>query len=119
MVPVLIGTTLLIFLMVWAVPGDPFAARCGQRPCSDAFIQSEPARLHLDSPLPVQYLYFIGNMLRGDFGQTSNGESVLDAMGKAFPITVKLTIVAMLCELVIGIGFGIVAALRRGRIFDN
>jgi oligopeptide transport system permease protein len=119
MLPVLIGTTLLIFLMVWAVPGDPFASRCGQRPCSEAFIQLETARLHLDSPLPVQYLYFIGNMLHGDFGTTSTGETVLHAFTRAFPITIKLTIVAMLFELVIGIGFGIVAALRRGRFFDN
>jgi len=119
MLPVLIGTTLLIFIMVWAVPGDPFASRCGQRPCSEAFIQAETERLHLDSPLPVQYAYFIGNMLKGDFGTTSNGDTVLHAMQRAFPITIKLTIVAILMEFVIGIGFGIIAALRRGGWFDN
>ena len=119
MVPVLFGTTLLIFVMEWAVPGDPFAGRCGQRPCSAAFVAAETARLHLDKPLWVQYGYFIWNMLHGNFGITSSGETVLHAVGVAFPITVKLTTVAILFELVLGIGLGILTALRRGGWFDN
>jgi oligopeptide transport system permease protein len=119
MLPVIIGTTLLIFIMEWAVPGDPFASRCGQRPCSEAFIAKETARLHLDKPLPVQYGYFIWNMLHGNFGTTSNGDTVLHQVSLAFPITLKLTTVAILIELVLGIGMGIVAGLRRGGWFDN
>jgi len=119
MVPVILGTTFFIFVMVWALPGDPFSGRCGQRPCSDAFIQSETARLHLDQPLPVQYGYFLSNMLHGDFGTVSNGDTVLHQMARAFPITVKLTTVAIIFEIFLGIGVGIVAALRRGRFFDN
>ena len=119
MLPVIIGTTFLIFLMVWALPGDPFAGRCGQRPCSDAYIQAETARLHLDQSLPVQYGYFLGNMLQGDFGTVSNGDTVLHQLGRAFPITLKLTTVAIGFEIVLGIGIGIIAALRRGRFFDR
>jgi oligopeptide transport system permease protein len=119
MLPVIIGTTFLIFIMVWALPGDPFAGRCGQRPCSDAFIQAETARLHLDQPLPVQYGYFLWNMLHGDFGTVSNGDTVLHQILRAFPITIKLTTVAIIIEIIFGIGFGIIAALRRGKMFDN
>jgi oligopeptide transport system permease protein len=119
MVPVVIGTTLLIFTMVWALPGDPFAGRCGQRPCSDAFVQVETERLHLDQPLPVQYAYFMGNMARGDFGTTSAGDSVLDQLSRAFPITMKLTAVAIVFEILLGIGVGVLSALRRGGILDN
>src|SRR5689334_24957185 len=119
MLPVIIGTTFLIFIMVWALPGDPFAGRCGQRPCSAAFIQGETARLHLDQSLPVQYGYFIWNMLHGDFGTVSNGDTVLHQILRAYPITIKLTTVAILFEIVFGIGFGIIAALRRGKTFDN
>ncbi len=119
MIPVLIGTTFLIYAMAWAVPGDPFASRCGQRPCSASFVNAETIRLHLDKPLPVQYGYFLWNMLHGDFGTTSNGQSVLDAAGNAFPITVKLTVVAILFEIILGIGIGIVAALRRGGYLDG
>src|SRR4051812_1097448 len=119
MLPVMIGTTFLIFLMVWALPGDPFAGRCGQRPCSDAYIQAETARLHLDQSLPVQYGYFLGNMVTGDFGTVSNGDTVLHQMARAFPVTLKLTSVAIAFEIVLGIGVGILAALRRGRLFDR
>ncbi|GLY28557.1 ABC transporter permease [Kineosporia sp. NBRC 101731] len=119
MIPVLLGTTFLIFTMAWAIPGDPFASRCGQRPCSDAFVAAETERLHLDKPLPVQYAYFLGNMAKGDFGTTSNGQTVLEATERAFPVTVKLTTVAITFELVLGIGLGIVTALRRGGYLDG
>jgi oligopeptide transport system permease protein len=119
MVPVLIGTTLIIFTLVWAVPGDPLSGRCGQRPCSTGFVEAETARLHLDQPLPVQYAYYVGNMLQGDFGTTVSGDSVLDAMARAWPVTIKLTAVAVAFEVLLGIGIGIVAAFRRGGWFDN
>jgi oligopeptide transport system permease protein len=119
MLPVMIGTTFLIFMMVWALPGDPFAGRCGQRPCADAFIAAETERLHLDQSLVVQYGYFLLNMLHGDFGTVSNGDTVLHQLLRAFPITIKLTAVAISFEIVLGIGIGIIAALRRGRFFDR
>jgi oligopeptide transport system permease protein len=119
MLPVVIGTTFLIFMMVWALPGDPFAGRCGQRPCTDLYIQTETERLHLDQPLPIQYAFFLLNMVQGDFGTTSNGDTVLHQIGRAFPITMKLTAVAIAFEILFGIGFGIAAALRRGKFFDN
>jgi oligopeptide transport system permease protein len=119
MIPVIIGTTLIIFSLAWALPGDPFAGRCGQRPCAPAFVQAETARLHLDKPLPVQYGYFVANMLHGDFGKLSNGDTVLEAMSRAWPITIKLTAIAILFEIFLGIGLGVVAAFRRGGWFDN
>lgn len=106
MIPVLIGTTFFIYAMAWAIPGDPFASRCGQRPCTDAFIQAETERLHLDEALPIQYLHFLWNMLQGDFGTTSTGSTVLEEASAAFPITVKLTVVAILFEIFLGIGSG-------------
>lgn len=119
MIPVLLGTTFLIFTMAWAVPGDPFAGRCGQRPCSESFIAAETARLHLNDSLPVQYGHFLLNMAQGDFGTRVNGESVLDAVSRAFPVTVKLTVVAITFEIILGIGLGIIAALRRGGYLDG
>ena len=91
MVPVLIGTTFLIFAMVWALPGDPFAGRCGQRACPPAFVQAETQRLHLDKPLPVQYAYYMAGLAKGDFGTTSDGTSVATEVKRAYPITLKLT----------------------------
>jgi oligopeptide transport system permease protein len=119
MVPVLLVTTFLIFVMVWALPGDPFAGRCGQRPCSAAYVQVQTDRLHLDRPLPVQYGYYVANLLRGNLGTTSNGDTVVSELLKAYPITIKLSVVAVLFESLIGIGAGVLAALRRGGWFDN
>ena len=119
MVPVLIGTTFLIFAMVWALPGDPFAGRCGQRACPPAFVQAETQRLHLDKPLPVQYAYYMAGLAQGDFGTTSDGTSVATEVKRAYPITLKLTCVAILFEIFIGIGAGIISGLRPGGWFDN
>ncbi len=119
MVPVLIGTTFLIFAMVWALPGDPFAGRCGQRPCPPSFVQAETQRLHLDKPLPVQYAYYMAGLARGDFGTTPSGSSVASEVARAYPITAKLTTVAIIFEIILGIGAGIVSGLRHGGWFDN
>ena len=70
MIPVFIGTTFLIFVMVWALPGDPFAGKCGERPCPDAYVAAETARLDLDDPLPVQYGHYMLNAIQGDFGES-------------------------------------------------
>ncbi len=119
MLPVIIGTTFFIFVLVWALPGDPFAGRCGQRPCTDFYIQAETERLHLDQPLPLQYGYFLLNMVQGDFGTMSNGDTVLHQLGRAFPITLKLTAVAVVFEVILGIGIGVLAALRKGGFLDK
>ncbi len=119
MVPVLIGTTFLIFAMVWALPGDPFAGRCGQRPCPPSFVQAETQRLHLDKPLIVQYGYYMAGLAKGDFGTTPDGSSVASEVARAYPITAKLTTVAIIFEIILGIGAGIVSGLRHGGWFDN
>jgi oligopeptide transport system permease protein len=134
MVPVLIGTTFLIFAMVWALPGDPFAGRCGQRPCPPSFVQAETQRLHLDKPLPVQYAYYMAGLAKGDIGTKPTGSSVASEADsaptpggscvapyapRAYPITAKLTTVAIIFEIILGIGAGIVSGLRHGGWFDN
>lgn len=118
MVPVLLGTTFLIFILVWALPGDPFAGKCGDRPCPPSYVAAQTEKLHLDQPLLVQYGYYMGNLVRGDLGETSSGEEVSSLVAHALPITLKLTVVAVIFEAIVGVGSGIVAALRRGGVFD-
>ena len=55
MIPVFIGTTFLIFMMVWALPGDPFAGKCGDRPRPVSYVQAMTAKFNLDEPWYVQY----------------------------------------------------------------
>lgn len=119
MIPVLIGTTFLIYAMVWALPGDPFAGKCGDRPCPPSYIAEMRAKFNLDDPLPVQYGKYLGNLVQGNFGESFSGRSVLDEITQAFPVTFQLALLAIIFEIIIGIGAGVLAALRRGRFLDN
>ncbi|MFJ3232869.1 ABC transporter permease [Streptomyces sp. NPDC086787] len=118
MIPVFVGATLLIFLMV-NVMGDPVAGLCGERACDPATAAQLKREFGLDQPLWRQYVTYMGNVFTGDFGTAFNGQPVTELMAAAFPVTIRLTIVAILFELVIGITLGVLTGLRRGRPVDT
>ncbi len=119
MVPVFLGSTLLIFLMVSATPGDPIAARFGARGADPAIVAQLREQFHLDEPVFVQYLYYLKGIATLDFGMSYSGQPVLSIMASAFPVTVKLAFVALVIEILIGLPLGLVAGLRRGGWFDS
>ena len=119
MIPVIIGVTFLIFAAVYALPGDPLAGRCGDRPCPPAYVAAYTAKFHLDDPLPIQYLHYIGNVLTGDLGENLSGESVTGQITRTYPTTMKLAFLAIIFEIVIGVGAGIISGIRRRGLFDN
>ncbi|MFF6976519.1 ABC transporter permease [Streptomyces sp. NPDC008343] len=118
MVPVFIGATLLIFLMV-NVMGDPVAGLCGDRQCDAATATQLRKEFGLDQPVWQQYLTYMGNVFTGDFGTAFNGQEVTELMSTAFPVTIRLTIVAILIEVLIGVTLGVVTGLQRGRPVDS
>ncbi|MEW2153854.1 ABC transporter permease [Streptomyces sp. NPDC007189] len=118
MVPVFIGSTLLIFLMV-NVMGDPVAGLCGERACDPATAAQLKREFGLDKPLWQQYATYMGNLFTGDFGTAFNGQKVTELMGTAFPVTIRLTIVAILFEILIGVSLGVLTGMRRGRPVDT
>ncbi|MGK5631446.1 ABC transporter permease [Streptomyces sp. URMC 123] len=118
MIPVFIGSTFLIFFMVYAL-GDPVAALFGDKAPDPATAARIRRDLYLDQPLWKQYLHYMGQIFQGDFGTAFNGQEVLDLMGSAFPVTLRLTLVAILIELVVGIVLGVLSGLRRGRSLDT
>ncbi|CAK7281242.1 ABC transporter permease [Streptomyces sp. RM1] len=118
MIPVFIGATLLIFLMV-NVMGDPVAGLCGERACDPATAAQLKREFGLDQPLWRQYATYMGNVFAGDFGTAFNGQPVTELMAAAFPVTARLTVVAVLFEIVIGVALGVVTGLRRGRPVDT
>lgn len=75
--------------------------------------------LHLDEPLWQQYLQYMGQIFTGNFGTTFDGLQVLDKMGTAFPVTLRLTAVAIVAEIVVGVTLGVLSGLRRGRLLDT
>jgi oligopeptide transport system permease protein len=118
-VPVLLGASVLIFGMVYALPGDPIRALAGDRPVSPAVVEVLTERFHLDDPLPVQYWEYLKGLLRGDLGTDFRGRPVLDTIERTLPVTVRLTVVAAVFEVVIGLVAGVLAGIRRNGYVDN
>jgi len=119
LIPVFIGTTFLIYYLVWAVPGDPFAGKCGERPCPASYVQYMTEKFNLDKPVIVQYATYMKSLLQGDFGQTFGGRSINDLIMTAYPNTIKLALMALFIEAVIGLTAGVLTGLRRNGFLDN
>ena len=118
-IPVFFGATLLIFVMVWAIPGDPIRALAGDRVMPESVRAELADRYNLDEPLMVQYATYIGNVFQGDFGADFRGRPVSDLMKQRLPITIRLALIAFAFEVVIGIAAGIMAGVRKGGFVDN
>ncbi|HHV21324.1 MAG TPA: ABC transporter permease [Propionibacterium sp.] len=118
MIPVLLGTTFLIYAMVYSL-GDPTVGRCGERPCPDAYVAAFREEYNLDQPLLVQYFLYMGRILTGDLGTSFNGVSIADELLTRWPTTMKLAVIALIVEAIIGIAAGVLAGLRKGGFLDN
>ncbi len=118
-IPVLVGASLLIFAMVFALPGDPIRALAGDRPVSPAVLAVLTERFHLNDPLHIQYWEYVKGLVRGDLGTDFRGRPVLDTIERTLPVTVRLAIVAIVFEVVIGLVAGVLAGIRRNGFLDN
>ncbi|MGW4804219.1 ABC transporter permease [Kitasatospora sp. NPDC004272] len=119
MIPVFLGTVTIIFFMTRMLPGDPAAAMWGDKAADPAQLAAFKHDMGLDVSKWQQYLDYMGNLFTGDFGKTMNGRQVIDVIGEALPVTIRLALLAFVFELVIGIGIGLFAGLRRGKAFDK
>ncbi|MDX5460031.1 ABC transporter permease [Micromonospora tulbaghiae] len=119
LVPVFIGTTFLIYWLVWSVPGDPFAGKCGDRGCPPNYRAMMTEKYNLDESIWVQYASYMKNLLQGDFGITFGGREISDIIATSYPNTLKLAVVALAIEALIGLGAGILTGLRRNGFLDN
>lgn len=118
LIPVFLGATLLIYLMVFALPGDPVAALGGERGLAPAVQEQIRAQYNLDQPFLIQYLLYLKGIVTLDFGTTFSGRQVSSVIASALPVTFRLAMMALVFEAVLGIGVGLIAGLRRGGIFD-
>lgn len=106
---------IITFLLVRIVPGDPATAILGSKG-SDAAKDALRKSLDLDDPLYMQFLQYIGNVVRGDFGQSfsGGGRSVLSIIGKSLSVTLPVVATTMVISTVIAVPLGLLAGLRRG-----
>jgi dipeptide transport system permease protein len=120
LIPTFLGVSIIAFSFIRLLPGDPVALLSGERVMSPERHAQISANLGLDRPLVVQYFDYLGGVLHGDFGQSIVSKSpIIDQFLALFPATVELSFCAMLIAIVLGIPAGIVAAIKRGSIFDQ
>ncbi len=119
MIPVLLGATFLIFTLVFYLPGDPLAGKCGERPCSEAYAAKFRAEHNLDDPLVVRYGKYLGKLAQGDLGTNFYDIPVAKDLAQRYSTTTKLALMALAFEAVIGITGGVVAGIRKGRFLDS
>jgi peptide/nickel transport system permease protein len=118
-VPVLIGISVIVFLVIWLIPGDTAHAILGTFATPEN-IKTLNAELGLDRSLPEQYLIWIGNVLSGDFGRSYVlHKPVITELGERLTPTLLLAGAALVLSCVFGILFGIIAAIRQNAWQDR
>ena len=116
---ILVGVTIITFLLTHLVPADPARMVAG-RNASLETVESIRRQLGLDQPLVYQYLHYMGGLIQGDLGRSYIQRiDVADLIAARLPATLALLAGAILCELMIGIPAGLYAATRRGRFADR
>ncbi|OYN93347.1 ABC transporter permease [Enemella evansiae] len=119
MIPVLLGLSLLLFAWLRALPGDPASALLGDKATPEAVARIN-AQYGFDQPIPVQYVTWLGQLIRGDFGSSPRtGQPVVGTFLERFPATVELSVAALIFAIVVGIPLGYFAAKRAGGILDT
>ena len=118
-IPTLLGVSLLLFLLLKLMPGDPVNILVGPR-ASEEVIAEYRARLHLDKPFFVQYLHYMKTILKGDFGRSYyTDEQVLTALLQKLPNTLILATLSMIFGTLAGLLLGILASLKKGSLLDK
>jgi peptide/nickel transport system permease protein len=119
-VPTIFLITLMVFSMLHLVPGDPAAIFLGENRSTPELLAQVRADMGLDRPLHVQYLSFVGGIFRGDLGRSlTNKRPVVREIASRFPPTLELTVAALGIAIVLGVGLGILSALKHNTWIDS
>lgn len=120
LIPTFFGITLLTFALIRLIPGDPVEVMMGERRVDPQMHAEAMERLGLNKPLYVQYGNYIAQLAHGDLGQSlRTRESVWSEFTSLFPATMELSIAALIFAGILGLLAGVIAALRRGSLFDH
>lgn len=123
LLPVLLGVVTVVFLIMRLTPGDPVEIMLGQAGAiSEEEIERLRRELGLDRPIHLQYLSYLGAVLRGDFGRSivlNRGEPVIEVLGSRLGATVELTLLALIVSLLIALPAGVIAAIKRNSLLDH
>lgn len=123
-IPALVGATILIFLAMRVMPGDPLATitseTAGTHVLTEQELEAVRASLGLDKPLYMQYLSWMADVARGDFGRSFWRQDPISAtIFRRFPITAQIALMAIIISWLVGIPIGLISALKRNSWLDN
>jgi len=118
-IPVLFGVIVITFILMYMVPGDPVVSMVGER-YDEETIHKLRKELHLDDSLPMQFVHYVSNVMRGDFGKSFiTGGSVSEELLIKFPNTLILAVASMIVAIITGLTMGIVSSLKPQSILDK
>ncbi len=118
MVPTVIFVSMIIFGLQQLLPGDPAIALAGEERDPEVIAHIR-AKYHLDDPLPMRYLRWIGGVVQGDFGESIRiQQPVSELILEKLPVTIELAVLSMLIALLIGVPMGILSAVKNGKWVD-
>ncbi|MEO8283783.1 MAG: ABC transporter permease, partial [Pseudarthrobacter sp.] len=111
-----LGATLLVYFLVFSLPGDPIVALFGDKPVNESVAAQLRAQYNLDQPFWIQYLLYLKSIFTFDLGLDFSGRPIAAVLGEVFPVTARM---ALIIEAFFGIIFGLIAGLRKGKFFDG
>ncbi len=116
---ILLGVSFITFVLLYVLPADPVRQIAGRSATAET-VASIRQQLGLDQPFIVQYGNYLWNLINGDLGRSYLQKTeVTDLILSRLPATLQLLVAAIICELLIGLPLGIIAALNRGKLLDN
>ena len=119
LVPTVFFVSVIIFSLQHLLPGDPALIMAGEDKDPQVIAQIR-AQYHLDQPIPIQYFFWIKGVLQGDLGESMRLKApVLELVATKLPVTLQLACMAMLIALSLGVSFGVLCAVYKGRLLDG
>ncbi|MCX8955399.1 ABC transporter permease subunit, partial [Ruegeria sp. NA] len=119
-VPTFLGVTLISFMFIRVLPGDPIIVMAGERGMSEERYQEMVEKLGFDKPVLQQYWEYLAGVLQGDLGESFvTKKPVWEEFFSLFPATMELSLCAMIFAIALGLPAGVIAAVNRGKFFDR
>ena len=117
--PTLFGVSLISFAIVYVLPGNPALVKAGAM-ATPEYIAEMSHKMGLDQPLYMQYLHYVGGLLRGDLGESSaTGRPVLTDFAQRLPATLELTLSSLIVAILFGAPLGVISAVHRDGVVDH
>ena len=118
LIPVFLGATLLVYFLVFSLPGDPIVALFGDKPVNESVAAQLRAQYNLDQPFWIQYFLYLKSILTFDLGMDYSGRPIGTVLGEVFPVTARLPGMARIFEPGCGIALALLAGRRKGELCD-